>query len=205
MYACMFELLARATASIARDHGTAMMMLHPSRGGRSARRDAARHGDAPLSHHRRVARPSSPRTLATTMRGSIMVYGVHHPPLRVGRAQNDGSGHGGTLAARSRAVGVVDLLVDSRRVVHMHGEPRARRGGVCAVGSGARAAHCVGMAATGGRRGGGRHTVELVPRGVESCPTVGFSLEGPSRRGAAFSGQSMVRSGLSGVWGNEVQ
>ena len=58
-----------------------MMMLPCSRGGRSARSDAARHGDAPLSHHRRVARPSSPRTLATTMRGSIMVYGVHHPPL----------------------------------------------------------------------------------------------------------------------------
>ena len=62
---------------------------------------------------------------------------------------------------------------------------------------------CVGTAAMGGARGGGRRTVELVPRSVESCPTVGFSLKGPPRRGATLSGQSMVRTGLSGVWGNK--
>ena len=54
------------------------------------------------------------------------------------------------MAVRSRAVGVVDLLMDSRRVVHVHGEPRARRGGGCTMGADARAAHCVGMAVMGG-------------------------------------------------------
>ena len=29
--------------------------------------------------------------------------------------------------------------------------------------------------------------VGLVPRSVESCPTVGFSYEGPPRRGAALN------------------
>ena len=49
----------------------------------------------------------------------------------------------------------------------------------------------------------GRRTVELVPRGVESCPAVGFSFEGPPRCGASPSGQSMVGTSLSGVWGNK--
>ena len=59
------------------------------------------------------------------------------------------------MAARSRAGGgVAGPLVGSRRAVHMHGEPRARRGGNRVTGAGAQAHHRAGTAVVGGRRGG---------------------------------------------------
>ena len=194
----MFELLARHA-----DHGTAMTMLPPAAaGGRSARRAAARHG-TPLFHttavwHIRRARGRWP----PTMRGSTMVYGVRHPPL----------GSGGPKMS------VVVMVGQWPSVRARWGPPTSRwtrAVSYTCMASLARAA--AGLAPWGrahglpigsvwpswvGYRGGGRCMVGLVPRGVESCPTAGFSLEGPSRRGASLSGQSMVRTGLSGVWGN---
>ena len=183
------------------DHGTADA-TQPRRCGGPHEETSCAMGTPPLPHHRRVARPSTPRTLATTMRGSTMVYGVRHPPL----------GSGGPKMS------VVVMVGQWPSVRARWGPPTSRwtrAVSYTCMASLARAA--AGLAPWGrahglpigsvwpswvGYRGGGRCMVGLVPRGVESCPTAGFSLEGPSRRGASLSGQSMVRTGLSGVWGN---
>jgi len=61
------------------DHGTAMVMLPPTRGG--PHEEAPRATGTPLFHTTAVWHVRRARGRWPPMRGSTMVYGVHHPPL----------------------------------------------------------------------------------------------------------------------------